>query len=100
MNQAMRQIAENPAVLLLPLLLFSVTVLAGFIVRKLLFGAVRRWSAGTESHIGALVTNTLHGPIVLWAIILGVHVATQNSELPSRWLRPIPTTLESLWVLS
>lgn len=90
---------RDPFVFVVPLLLLAGTVLGGLLVRKLLFRAVRGW-AQTENHVGELITETLQGPIVLWSLILGLHLATQNSEIPERYLRFIPSALTLLWILS
>ena len=98
--QALRELAANPFAIVTPLVLFVTTVLAGLILRRILFGVVRKWAASSDSHLDSLIIDTLRGPIVLWAIILGLHIATQNSEIPRRYLHYLPITLEALWVLS
>lgn len=95
-----RQILLNPAGAIVPALLFAGTIVAGLILRRVLFSVLRKWSARTDSHLGVLFTETLRGPIVLWSIILGVHIATQNSEIPARYLHQIAKWLEALWVLA
>ena len=69
-------------------------------LRKVLFAAVRRWARNTDSHLDVLFVNTLRRPIMLWMAILGLHIATQNSEIPQRYLHYIPKTLQVLWGLS
>jgi small-conductance mechanosensitive channel len=89
----MRQLA-------IPLALLVATILAGILVRSFLFRAVRGWAKRTDSKLDVLIIESLHGPIILWAIILGLHVATQNARIPQAYLHYIPTTLEVLWILS
>jgi small-conductance mechanosensitive channel len=98
--QALRELAADPFAVVTPLILFVTTVLAGLILRRILFGVVRKWAASSDSHLDSLIIDTLRGPIVLWAIILGLHIATQNSEIPRRYLHYLPITLEALWVWS
>ncbi len=97
---AIRQLLHDPFELVVPLAFLLGTVLAGLILRKLLFRAVRGWAAHTESRLDVLLVESLRGPIVLWSIMLGLHLATQNSEIPRLYLRYIPSTLEVLWILS
>ncbi|HVW87722.1 MAG TPA: mechanosensitive ion channel family protein [Bryobacteraceae bacterium] len=94
----LRQILQDPFALIVPVVLFGATVLAGLILRKILFGVVRRWAAHTDSHLDVLVIESLRGPIVLWSIILGIHIATQSSEIPARYQRYIHPALDALWV--
>ena len=96
----LKQFPADPLVLLVPTLLFIAVVVAGLIVRRLLFQALRTWSARTESQLGELVTGTLKGPVVLWTIMLALHVATGNSDIPARYQHYIHPTLEVLWLLS
>jgi small-conductance mechanosensitive channel len=39
-------------------------------------------------------------PVLLWSLILGLHLATQNSDLPKAYLRYLPRTLAVLWIVS
>jgi small-conductance mechanosensitive channel len=96
----LRQLLDHPSQLLVPLALLAATILAGLVIRSLLFRIVRAWAAGTESNLEVLVAGSLRGPVVLWSIILGLHLATQNSEIPKAYLRYIPRTLAVLWILS
>jgi small-conductance mechanosensitive channel len=96
----MRQMINDPFVVVVPLALLIATVLAGLLLRRLVFAAVRRWARNTDSHLDVLFINTLRRPIMLWMAILGLHLATQNSEIPQRYLHYIPKTLQVLWGLS
>src|SRR5271168_5462506 len=91
---------KDPFAFLIPLSLLGATVVAGLILRRLLFRVVEAWAKRTESNLNVLITESLYGPIVLWSMILGLHIATQNSEIPKRYLVYIPPTLAVLWILS
>ena len=93
------EILRDPFVFVVPLLLLCATVLGGLILRRVLFHVVRGW-AQNDNHLDVLITESLRGPIVLWSLILGLHIATQNSEIPVRYLRHIPSALALLWILS
>ena len=96
----MTDLLRDPFALMVPLALLLGTVLGGLILRKVLFRVVRGWAAHTESQLDVLITQSLRGPIVLWSLMLGLHLATQNSEIPRQYLRYVPSTLASLWILS
>lgn len=93
----LEQLLSHPSQLVVPLTLLAITVLAGLIVRSILFRVVRAW-AGTEDNLGDILVQSM--PVVLWSLILGIHLATQNSEIPQVYLRYIPRTLAVLWVVS
>ncbi len=84
----------------MPLLVLGITVLGGLLLRRILFAVLDAWSARSESHLGVLVEDSLRGPIVLWSLILGLHLATQNSEIPKHYLHYVPTILAVLWIVS
>ena len=94
------QLLTDPFAIIVPVTILAATLLAGLILRRILFGVVREWAAHTNSHLDALLIESLRGPIVLWALILGVHLATQNSQIPRPYLRYVPPSLEVLWILS
>jgi small-conductance mechanosensitive channel len=96
----LQQLQNHPAQLLVPLALLVVTVFAGLIVRAILFRVVRAWAKGTESNLDVLIVGSLRGPVVLWSLILGLHLATQNSEIPRIYLKYLPRTFAVLWILS
>ncbi|MDE3195980.1 MAG: mechanosensitive ion channel family protein [Acidobacteriota bacterium] len=100
MKVFLRYLIDDPFTALIPIGVFIATILAALLVRRILFRAVKGWAERTESHLDVLVTESLHGPIVLWAIILGVHLALDSSKLPSKYHHDVHIALEALWVLS
>ena len=91
---------NDPFQLVVPLALLAATILGGLIVRSLLFRMIRAWAAGTEGNLEVMIAGSLRGPVVLWSLILGLHLATQNSEIPKVYLTYIPKTLAVLWIWS
>jgi len=98
--QLLHRMLEDPFAFIVPAALFIATILAGLLLRRILFGIIRSWAEGTVSHVHVLIIDTLRGPIVLWSIMLALHIATQNSEIPHQYLRHVPGALQALWVLS
>lgn len=96
----MHQILSDPFIVAVPLALFIGTVLLGLVARRVVFRLLRGWAKRTESQLDILLIDTLRGPIALWIVILGLHVATQNSEIPQRYLHYFAPTLQVLWGLS
>ena len=60
----MHQMINDPFVVVIPLALLIGTVLAGLLLRRLLFAAVKRWARNTDSHLDVLFINTLRRPIM------------------------------------
>ncbi len=86
--------------LIFPLSVLLATLAGGWLVRRLLFSALRRWSARPAGSLDVLVKRALSGPIMIWALILGLYFATQMSELPARGAYFITVSLKALWIVS
>src|SRR5437660_3403158 len=98
---ALRHIlVTNPFELVTPLLIFAITLAAGWLVRLLLRKALRTWTARTQSRAGLILQEALRGPSYLWVLILAVHLAVVGSDLPGRVLAPTTNILAGLWILS
>jgi small-conductance mechanosensitive channel len=96
----MHQILRDPIVLALPLALLIGTIVLGLVARRVVFRLLRGWAKRTDSQLDVLLIDTLRGPVALWIVILGLHVATQNSEIPQRYKNYLLPTLQVLWGLS
>lgn len=96
----MHQILSDPFVLAIPLALLIGTILLGLVARRVVFKLVQGWARRTDSQLDVLLIDTLRGPMALWIVILGLHVATQSSEIPQRYKDYFPPTLQVLWGLS
>jgi small-conductance mechanosensitive channel len=83
-----------------PLGVFIACIIGGLVLRKILFGWVKKWSASSGHHLDAVIIPTLRTPIVIWALILGFDLATRSSVLPNRYVKPINIGLETLWIIS
>jgi small-conductance mechanosensitive channel len=100
MQVSIRHLLEDPLAAIIPIALFLGAILAGLIVRRVLFRIIHQWAAHTESHLGVLITETLRGPILIWSFILGFHLAAATITFPPNYRTGIHNTLEFLWVLS
>jgi small-conductance mechanosensitive channel len=75
-------------------------LIAGWVIRKLLFRWIRKFSATSRHKIDVVIVPALRGPIMIWALIIGLDLATRTSALPLRYQKPINITLEALWIAS
>src|SRR4051794_1954762 len=100
MNTIRRILAHDPMQLVWPMVTFAITLLVGWVVRYLLFRAMRAWTDRTQSRPGLILMGALRGPTLIWVLIVAMHLGIQTSELPAR-LTVIPTkALLVLWILS
>jgi small-conductance mechanosensitive channel len=83
-----------------PLVVFAACIVAGLVIRKILFKWVRQWSVKSGHHLDLVIIPTLKTPILIWALIFGFDLATRSSVLPIRYVKPINIGLEILWIIS
>lgn len=85
---------------ILPLGVLIVTLVVGWIAKRLIFRALRRWAAKTKTRADDVLIQAFSGPFMIWVLILGLHLATQSSELSERATGLIGKGLLILWVVS
>src|SRR5690349_9568847 len=100
METLRRILTVHPMQVLLPLAIFAATFGIGWLGRRLLMRALDAWAARSTSRAGLILRQAIHGPMLMWAAILGVHLALQSSELPDRVTSWETKALLVLWVLS
>jgi small-conductance mechanosensitive channel len=98
--QLIRRLLNDPMLLLSPLIIFAVTLLAGWVVRRVILRALRAWTTRTDSKPGLILYDTLRRPILIWIAILAAHLAIQGSKLPSHYTAWTSKGLLVLWFLS
>ncbi len=93
-------LTTNPMSLLLPLVIFAVTLAVGSVARSLFLRALRAWTTRKQTRGGLILGDALRGPIFIWIIILALHLAIESSELPPRVVAWGAKILLVLWILS
>jgi len=86
--------------LMVPLCVLVATLLVGYAAKRLFLRVLRGWAAHSRSPAPAMITNALAGPFMIWILILGTHLATQSSDLPSGATKWVAKVLLILWILS
>ena len=97
---AFRRLLDHPGQWLPPLAIFSVVFAAGWLARRLLLRALRAWSSRTEGRPIEILADALRGPSLIWALILGAHLAVQASDLPQKQADLAGRALGILLILS
>jgi len=86
--------------LVVPIVVLAIIMSAGYIAKRLLFRALRRWAINTKTHADDIVIHAFSGPFMIWVLILGIFAATQLSELRDSAATKISKTLLILWISS
>src|ERR1039457_7412737 len=93
-------ILKNPMEVILPVGIFAVVFLAGWVARRLLLRALKAWAARTGGRVGTVLYEALRGPTWIWALILAAHLAFQGSDLPVKFTSQVASALLVLWIVS
>jgi len=99
-EQIAKYLTENWRELVWPMVLFAAVVAAGWVLRRILYARLRRPAPSVGTRIDSLLIQALHGPFLLWILILAIHLAVEYSDLPrgvTRWSAKI---LLALWIIS
>jgi len=91
---------HDPLRLVMPLCLLVGTVIAGYLVKRLVFRALQRWGEKTSTHVHTVMIHSLKGPIIIWSLILGIYFATESLDFTDRSTRLIERTLVILTIVS
>src|ERR1035438_1740080 len=78
-------ILKNPMEVILPVGIFVLVFLAGWVVRRLVLRGLKSWAARTGSRVGTVLYEALRGPTWIWALILAAHLAVQGADLPVKF---------------
>jgi small-conductance mechanosensitive channel len=88
--------------LIVPAILVVATLLAGFVIRNILFHFLKRWQTRSSGHIASILMESLRGTIIIWALIFGIYFALESASahLPGRLEFYLSKSLFALWILS
>lgn len=86
--------------LLTPVAVFLAVLGAGWFARRMVFRFLRKWASRSKSSADDFLIQAVHGPFLLWMMMLGLHVATQVSRLPARVTALVAQALLVLWIIS
>ena len=95
-----KYLVANWTELVWPAVLFVAVLVAGWIFRRILFARLNRWASSTRTQMDNILIESLHGPFLLWILILAIHLATEYSALPRGFTRYSGKVLLALWIIS
>jgi small-conductance mechanosensitive channel len=79
---------------------FIAVVIAGFAFREFVFSRFRKWSGSSKLRLDETLIESLHGPILLWVVILAIYAAKETSALSARVTSWADKSLLVLLILS
>ncbi len=93
-------IIQSLFVVAVPVAIFLITVMFGFVVRKMLFKKLIRWSQNTTSSIDDIIIESIKGPFVIWFIMLGIYFGLEISKMSEEIVHLAGKTLLVLGIFS
>ena len=100
MHELLYSLERHPALWIQPAAVFLVTLGIAYLIRRIFFGALHRWSARSSTRAVAGLQDALRGPTHIWNFILAIHFAIQSSSLPHRFTERAPEVLQVLFIAS
>lgn len=86
--------------ILLPVVVFLVTLILGQILRKIIFGRLERFAEKSKTKIDDVIITSIRGPFMIWFIMLGTYFALELSKAPENLVDVIDKFLLVLGILS
>jgi small-conductance mechanosensitive channel len=100
MRDILYSLERHPALWIQPAVVFLITLGIAYLVRRIFFGALHRWSRHSTTRAITALQDALRGPTHIWNFILAIHFAIQSSALPHRFTERAPEVLQVLFIAS
>ena len=100
MNQTLTLIIQHSIAFSLPMTILLVTIIAGLIVRKILFKRLSNWAAKSTTQIDDIIIASTKDPFIIWCLMLGIYFALESSKLPVELVRVMEKILLVLGIIS
>ena len=84
----------------LPLIIFLIILVGTLILRAVILRAFRHWADRTNHHLDDLIVQTIKLPSLFLCLAIGLYLAVEFSELPSRHVFYITKIIHLVIVLS
>lgn len=86
--------------ILTPVIVLSVTLIVGYVIRKILFNRLAHWALKSKTQLDDIIIAVSKGPSIIWIFILAVHLAVRFSSLPANAIDFIGKSLMMLFIIS
>lgn len=85
---------------LMPLILAVAIMTVLFILRGIFLRIARRWAGKTVTRLDDILIASLRTPSIFWCVALGLYFGISFSDLPTKYLRPLETTIYVILIIS
>lgn len=73
--------------IVLPVIVFLLVLLFGYMLRRILFNRLYRWAKNTATELDDIIIAVTKGPFIIWCVMLGIYIALEVSKLPAGMVR-------------
>ncbi|MDD5018832.1 MAG: mechanosensitive ion channel family protein [Candidatus Omnitrophica bacterium] len=80
---------QQTAIIIVPLLIFLVTVFIGAMIKKIVFTRLSRWADVHNQQIDRMIIESIRQPLMIWFVMLGLYLALRVTALPEAWMEII-----------
>lgn len=84
----------------IPLAVFLIIVIAGYIIRKIAFLRLAKWAGHTKAQVDDIIIAALKGPFIVWFLMLGIYFALKVTKFPESIIHIIGKSLLVLGIFS
>ncbi|MDD5634900.1 MAG: mechanosensitive ion channel family protein [Candidatus Omnitrophica bacterium] len=96
LNNAFRGLID----LTIPLAIFLITIIFGYVLRKILFNKLIRLARNTTSMLDDIIIESIRGPFIIWFVMLGIYFGLEVSRTADEIVHIAGKTLFVLGTLS
>jgi len=82
MQQTVHFIIQHSIIFALPVGVFILTVILGFVIREILFKNLSFWATKSTTQLDDIIIDSTRGPFLIWCFMMGLYFALRSSELP------------------
>lgn len=100
MDQFLTQNAGKLLDIMIPLGVFLVTLILGYVLRRILFRHLSKWAENTKSKLDDIIVAAAKGPFIIWCVMLGIYFALGISKLPQELVHMLDKILLVLGIAS
>jgi len=91
---------KNLFEVLVPAGILFITLICGFIIRKIIFMRLTLWSRQTKTKVDDIIIESIKGPFLIWFLMLGIYFALESSKFPVNLVHTIDKLLLVLGIFS
>lgn len=84
----------------MPLAVFLITIIFGYIIRKVIFLRLGKWAGHTKTQVDDIIIAAIKGPFIVWFLMLGIYFALELTKFPENIINIIAKCLLVLGIFS